>query len=379
MNKPTKSILLMLTLFAGMLNSCNAKGSKAETTENEMTEPTKTEAAQPAADETKWKNEPGMYAEFVTSKGNIVCALEFQKTPVTVANFVGLAEGKIKNSAKPDGTPFYDGLTFHRCIHTPQPFMIQGGDPQGTGAGGPGYSFGDEFDYSLKFDQVGLLAMANAGPATNGSQFFITEAPTTWLNYKHSIFGHVVQGYNLVSQINNGEVISKVNIIRVGKEAKDFDAVAIWAKKDELLKKKAAEFTAQKADADKIYTISAEELVKKQYPNAKKTASGLYYVVEQEGTGAQATAGKTVSVHYTGTLADGKKFDSSYDRNQPISFVLGQGQVIKGWDEGIAMMKVGSKVKLIIPSNLGYGDQGYPPVIPAKATLVFETELIDVK
>jgi peptidylprolyl isomerase len=308
-----------------------------------------------------------------------VCVLEFQKTPVTVANFVGLAEGKIKNSAKPDGTPFYDGLTFHRCIHTPQPFMIQGGVPQGTGAGGPGYSFGDEFDFGLKFDQVGVLAMANAGPATNGSQFFITEAPTTWLNYKHSIFGHVVQGYNLVSQINNGEVISKVNIIRVGKEAKDFDAVAIWAKKDELLKKKAADFNAQKADADKIYTISAEELVKKQYPTAKKTASGLYYVVEQEGTGAQAQAGKTVSVHYTGTLADGKKFDSSYDRNQPISFILGQGQVIKGWDEGIAMMKVGSKVKLIIPSNLGYGDQGYPPVIPAKATLVFETELVDVK
>jgi peptidylprolyl isomerase len=189
----------------------------------------------------------------------------------------------------------------------------------------------------------------------------------------------VVEGYNLVPQINNGEVIQKINIVRVGKEAEAFDALAVWAKKDELLKKKAAEFAAAKAEENKKYTVSADELVKKSYPNAKKTASGLYYLVEKEGTGAQAAAGKSVSVHYTGTLADGKKFDSSYDRNQPIIFVLGQGQVIRGWDEGIALMKVGSKVKLIIPYNLAYGEQGFPPVIPAKATLIFDTELVDVK
>lgn len=372
MKRTNKSILLTLTLFAGMLSSCNAK-EKTETNEGMTTE---TPAAAPA---NEWKNQPGLYAEIVTAKGNIVISLEYQKVPVTVANFVGLAEGKIDNTAKPKGTPFYDGLTFHRCIHTPQPFMIQGGDPQGTGQGGPGYAFGDEFDYSLKFSQVGLLAMANAGPATNGSQFFITETQTPWLDYKHSIFGKVVEGYPLVSQINNGEVMSKVNIVRVGKDAEAFDAVAVWAKRDELLKKKAAEFAAAKAEEEKKYTISAEELVKKSYPGAKKTASGLYYVVEKEGTGAQAAAGKTVSVHYTGTLADGKKFDSSYDRNQPITFVLGQGQVIKGWDEGIALMKVGSKVKLIIPYNLAYGEQGFPPVIPGKATLIFETELVDVK
>lgn len=372
MNKSSKSILLTLTFFVGMLSSCNASQNKTEQTQGI----TPVEISAPTAE---WKNQPGLYAEIVTSKGSIVVALEFQRIPVTVANFVGLAEGKIKNSAKPEGVPFYDGLTFHRCIHQPQPFMIQGGDPNGNGTGGPGYSFGDEFDYNMKFDKVGLLAMANSGPATNGSQFFITEALTPWLDHKHTIFGSVVEGYNLIGQINNGEVIQKVKIIRIGKEAEAFDPVAIWAKKDELLAAKAKEFAAAKAEAEKKYTISPEEIVKKNYPNAKKTASGLYYVVEREGTGAQATAGKTVSVHYTGTLVDGKKFDSSYERGQPITFTLGQGQVIKGWDEGIALMKVGAKVKLIIPYTLAYGEQGFPPVIPGKATLIFDTELMDVK
>ena len=258
--------------------------------------------------------------------------------------------------------------------------MIQGGDPQGTGQGGPGYSFNDEFDLSLNFANPGILAMANAGPNTNGSQFFITEAPTTFLNYSSNIFGSVVQGLPIVSQINNGEVMSKVNIIAVGKDAKAFDAVAVWAKKDELLKAKAAEFTAQKSEGDKTKTISAADYVKKNYPNAVKTASGLYYVVEKQGNGfARRRAAKLFPFITPGTPTDGSKFDSSYDRNQPISFVLGQHQVIPGWDEGIALMNVGSKFKLIIPSNLGYGERGFPPVIPANATLVFETELVDVK
>jgi peptidylprolyl isomerase len=281
----TKPFFLTLTLFAGMLSSCNAKGNKTEESTMTPSEPSKPAVYQPTAEEKKWKEQPGLYAEFVTSKGNMVVALEYKKVPVTVANFVGLAEGKIKNNAKPAGTPFYDGLTFHRCIHTPQPFMIQGGDPQGTGQGGPGYAFGDEFDMSLKFSKPGILAMANSGPATNGSQFFITEGVTSWLDYKHSIFGTVVEGLPVVSQVNNGEVIQKVNIVRVGKDAEAFDAVAVWAKKDELLAKKSAEFNAQKAEGDKLKTMTADEFVKKNYPKAVKTASGLYYVVEKAGTG----------------------------------------------------------------------------------------------
>jgi len=325
------------------------------------------------------KMEPGIYAEITTSKGVIIGKLDYEKVPVTVANFIALSEGKMPNKAKAAGVPFYDSLTFHRCIHTPQPFMIQGGDPAGNGSGGPGYSFGDEFDISLKFDKPGLFAMANSGPSTNGSQFFITEGVTSWLNYKHSIFGTVVEGLPLVSQINNGEPIKSIKIIRVGKAAEAFDAMAVWAKKDELLKKKSEQFAAQKAEADKAKNVSAEDFVKKNYPAAVKTASGLYYVVEKQGTGAKAEPGKKVSVHYTGRLTDGSKFDSSYDRNQPITFTLGQHQVIPGWDEGIALMSVGAKYKLIIPSSLGYGANGAGGVIPPNATLIFDTELMDVQ
>jgi peptidyl-prolyl cis-trans isomerase A (cyclophilin A) len=329
--------------------------------------------------EKRAKMEPGMYVEINTTKGVILGKLYYDKVPVTVANFVGLAEGKIPNTAKAPGVHFYDSLTFHRCIHTPSPFMIQGGDPAGNGSGGPGYKFGDEFDLSLKFDTTGLFAMANSGPNSNGSQFFITEGVTSWLNYKHTIFGRVIEGFGLVSQINNGEVIKSMKILRIGKEAEAFDAAAIWAKRDELLKAKADQFAAQKAELDKAKTISADDFVKKNYPNAIKTPTGLYYVVEKEGTGAKAEIGKNVSVNYAGYLTDGTKFDSSYDRNQPFSFVLGQHQVIAGWDEGIALMHVGSKYKLIIPAVLGYGACGAGGVIPANATLVFDTELMDVK
>lgn len=316
-----------------------------------------------------WKTTDGMYAEFNTTKGVIVCKLEYKKAPLTVANFVGLTEGKLKNDAKPEGTPYYDGLTFHRCIPN---FMIQGGDPQGNGQGGPGYSFGDEFDPTLRFDGPGVLAMANAGPATNGSQFFITHGPTPHLNDKHSIFGKVVQGQDVVTATSNGDKMNTVKIIRVGKEANAFDAAKVFNDKKEEAAKKAAE-------SAKLMAMTADEFVAKYYPKAKKTKSGLYYIVEKEGNGAQAVAGKKVSVHYTGTFVDGKKFDSSYDRNQPIPFTLGQRQVIEGWDEGIAMMKVGGKVKLIIPYQLAYGESGRPPVIPAKATLIFDTELMDVQ
>ncbi|MBP7389587.1 MAG: peptidylprolyl isomerase [Chitinophagales bacterium] len=373
-----KLFLLTLTLFAGMLNACNAKSNETQTEMN-SNEPATTVATEPAGEPGKWKKEPGLYAEIVTAKGNMVIALEYKKVPVTVANFVGLAEGKIKNSAKADGVPYFDGLTFHRCIHTPQPFMIQGGDPQGTGMGGTGYAFKDEFDLSLKFDKPGLLAMANSGPNTNSSQFFITEGITSWLDYKHTIFGTVVEGFSAVPAINNGEPMTKVNIIRVGKDAEAFDAVAVWAKKDELLAAKAAEFAKQKADKDKAKLVSIEELVKTKFPKAQKTASGLYYIIEQKGTGAMPVAGKNVSVHYTGTLADGTKFDSSRDRNQPFSFGLGQNQVIKGWDEGVALMPVGSKGKLIIPPGLGYGANGAGGVIPGNACLVFDIEVLGIQ
>lgn len=170
--------------------------------------------------------EDGLYAEMITSKGTILLKLEYQATPLTVANFVGLAEGQIKNDAKALGTPFYDGLVFHRVIPN---FMIQGGDPKGNGQGGPGYRFKDEIVDSLKHSGPGILSMANAGPRTNGSQFFITHVQTSWLDGKHTVFGHVITGQEVVNAIVQGDKIEKVNIVRIGKDAKKFDAAKTFA------------------------------------------------------------------------------------------------------------------------------------------------------
>lgn len=178
-----------------------------------------------ATKEKKPKLEKGLYAEIETNRGKILIKLEFEKAPLTVANFVGLAEGKIKNSAKGEGVPYYDGLTFHRVIAN---FMIQGGDPNGNGQGGPGYSFKDEIVPEFKFTGPGILAMANAGPATNGSQFFITHVPTPWLDGKHTIFGHLISGQDIVNQTQQGDKIVHVKIIRKGKAAKKFKAEKVF-------------------------------------------------------------------------------------------------------------------------------------------------------
>jgi len=312
----------------------------------------------------------GLYAQMTTNKGTILLQLNFKETPLTICNFVGLAEGTISNTAKPAGTPYYDGLKFHRVIAN---FMIQGGDPQENGSGGPGYQFDDEFVKSLRHSGPGILSMANAGPGTNGSQFFITHTATAWLDDKHTVFGHVVSGMDVVNSITQDDKIEKLTIIRKGKEAKSFKS------DDETFKKMQAEAIAKAEGANKSLTEGFETWVKTNYPTAKKTASGLWYVVEQEGTGIQAVSGKNVSVHYSGKLDDGSEFDNSYKRGQPIEFKLGVGQVIPGWDEGIALMKVGGKYKLIIPSKLGYGKQGAGGAIPPNATLIFDTELVDVK
>jgi peptidyl-prolyl cis-trans isomerase A (cyclophilin A) len=166
----------------------------------------------------------GIYAEMLTTKGKIILQLEHLKTPITVANFVGLAEGKIKNKAKADGVPYYDGLTFHRVIPN---FMVQGGDPDGDGRGGPGYRFQDEFDSSLRHNTPGVLSMANAGPGTNGSQFFITHVPTDWLDGKHTVFGKVLEGQDIVDAIAEGDKIETLSIIRHGDSVQSYDATAI--------------------------------------------------------------------------------------------------------------------------------------------------------
>jgi peptidylprolyl isomerase len=170
--------------------------------------------------------ENGLFAKMNTSKGTILLALEMEKTPLTVANFVGLAEGKIENKARAVGIPFYNGLVFHRVIPN---FMVQGGDPEGTGAGGPGYRFKDEFHPELRHTGPGILSMANAGPGTNGSQFFITHVKTDWLDGKHSVFGHVVEGQEVVDAIEMGDILESIEIVRKGEAAENFDAAATFA------------------------------------------------------------------------------------------------------------------------------------------------------
>jgi len=309
--------------------------------------------------------ENGIYAKFNTTKGSILVKLTHDLTPGTVGNFVGLAEGNIENKVKPQGVKFYDGLKFHRVIPN---FMIQGGCPQGTGTGDPGYKFEDEFHPSLKHDRPGVLSMANSGPGSNGSQFFITHIPTDWLDNKHTVFGHVVEGQDVVDAVEQGDVLETLEIIRVGEEAEKWNAVEAFRTFEGARTKR--EF-ALKADA--------EAKMEKLAAGFEKTESGLRYQFIQRGEGKKAENGKTVSVHYEGSLENGKVFDSSYPRKKPIDFRLGEGQVIEGWDEGIALLRVGDKARFVIPSHLGYGSRGAGGAIPPNATLIFDVELIDVK
>ncbi|QCX38540.1 peptidylprolyl isomerase [Aureibaculum algae] len=307
----------------------------------------------------------GLYAKFNTTKGEIIVELTYDKTPGTVGNFVALAEGNLENKILPQGTPYYDGLKFHRVIPD---FMIQGGCPQGTGTGNPGYSFDDEFHPDLKHDKPGVLSMANSGVATNGSQFFITHVPTPWLDNKHTIFGNVIEGQDVVDSIQQDDKTESIEIIRVGKEAEDFNAIEAFRT-----------FEGSRAKREAEEKEKSEKLLSDVSKGFEKTDSGLRYKITEKGNGKNATKGAKVSVHYRGQLLDGTVFDSSFERKEPIEFAIGVGQVIAGWDEGIQLLQVGDKARMVIPSELAYGSRGAGGVIPPNAPLIFDVELVDVK
>lgn len=307
----------------------------------------------------------GIYAKFITSKGEITINLTYELTPGTVGNFVALAEGNLENTAKPQGTPYYDGIVFHRVIPD---FMIQGGDPTGTGAGGPGYQFDDEFHPDLRHDAPGVLSMANAGKATNGSQFFITHVATPWLDDNHTVFGKVIEGQDVVDAIAQGDKIEKLEIIRVGAAAEKWNAVESFR-----------QFEGAKAKREAAAKKAEEELLGKLAEGFEETKSGLRYKITEKGDGKQPKKGDVVVVHYKGMFTDGKVFDSSFERNNPIDFPVGMGRVIPGWDEGILLLNEGDKARFVLPSHLAYGSQGAGGVIPPHATLVFDVELVKVK
>ena len=329
----------------------------------------------------------GLYANLQTTKGNMIVKLEDKKSPVTVANFVGLAEGTIENKAKAKGVPYYDGTIFHRVIEN---FMIQGGDPKGTGAGDPGYKFADEKN-DLKHSEKGVMSMANSGPNTNGSQFFITQVPTPHLDTRHTIFGKVVEGENVIDAIvaeprgaqdkpKTDIVLEKVSIFSKGDEYKKYDAAKIFndgkGKIEENNKKIVAELEAAAKKKEEEFKKNQLKMVEDMKAGMQVTPSGLYYKITKTTDGKAPIAGNEVAVHYAGKLIDGTEFDNSFKRGEPISFPVGMGRVIKGWDEGIMLLKEGETATLLIPPALGYGERGAGGVIQANAWLVFDVELV---
>lgn len=357
-----KRLLITLLSFTTLLFSC-----KDESEKNELSE--------------------GLYALMETSKGDVTIKLEFEKTPFTVANFVTLAEGK-NNYVSPNfkGIHFYDGLTFHRVESNPP--MCQGGDPTATGQGGPGYKFKDEFHPELNHGKAGILSMANSGPNTNGSQFFITTQATPFLDGKHTVFGEVVEGLDIVSTIAVGDPINTIKILRIGQAAKKFDAVKVFK-----------EYFEKQAELQKqLESVKAKKvtLINDVKTSGTKTKSGLIYKIVQKGSGKKPNNGQNVFVNYAGFLEDGTLFDTSYanvaeengvldearkkaDGYAPFPFSYGaKTGLIQGFIEGLEKINFGDKVVLIIPSHLGYGAQGGGP-IPPNATLIFEVEILENK
>ncbi len=345
----------------------------------------------------------GLYAEFNTNNGSFVAELYYKETPATVANFVSLAEGESHSmlDSTYKGKKFYDGLIFHRVI---KDFMIQGGDPTGTGSGDPGYKFPDEIVDTLSHTTKGTLSMANAGPGTNGSQFFITLAPTPWLDGKHTIFGKIVEGQTVVDSIGQVKtvagdkpekdvVIENVKIIRKGKDAKDFKAGKVFEDKLATAKaedeKKAANLESMKKEnSEKFASLKAD---------SKELESGVKIHYLKRGEETKIPQGSTVLVNYAGYFENGTLFDTSWqdiaEKNnalnvgkrdqggyQPMPTQYGpDAPMIAGFRDGLAAMNVGDRAVIFIPSHLGYGVNGAGGVIPPNTDLIFEIEIVEVQ
>lgn len=355
----------------------------------------------------------GLYAEIITNKGTMVLELEYKKAPITVANFVSLAEGTntlVDSTMR--GKKYYNGLTFHRIIDE---FMIQGGDPTGTGSGSPGYKFNNEISPDLKHDKMGTLSMANSGPNTNGSQFFITEKETPFLDNAYNVFGYLVLGEDVLHTISSVEttkpgdkpvedvVMTEVNIIRKGKEAKDFDAPKVFenhfGEAEKVEKERIAKMEEEKRVMEEKSAAAAVETkatLDEYESKAKTLASGLKMFLINKTNGESPKNGDNVLVNYEGYFTDGKLFDSNveevaqrygmFDQRRadanmyaPMPMpIKADAQMISGFKEAAKLLKVGEKGYFYLPSHLAYGERGYGPTIAPNTDLIFILEMVEI-
>lgn len=300
----------------------------------------------------------GLYANMHTTKGNIIVQLAYEKAPLTVINFVGLAEGT-KVSNKKSGKPFYSNSKFHRVIKN---FMIQGGDPRGNGTGGPGYKFADEFS-DLKHDRAGTLSMANSGPNTNGSQFFITHKPTPHLDGKHTVFGYVIEGIDTVNLIKKGDFIRKMQIIRIGEKAKNFQT-------DER-----AFQTYNKKNLEKEKQVKKQEkfinFVKTKYKNAKAVKGGYFVQIDLVGAGEKPKKGDKVKVNMSINLDDGTKIRQA---GEPLTFSAGTQNIVGAIGQSVLEMNIGEKRTIIAHYSQIFGKS-----VPINPLIILSLELLSIK
>lgn len=333
------------------------------------------------------KYSDGLYAEVTTDKGLIVMQLEMEKTPMTVANFVGLAEGTIKNAAFAEGISYFDGTKFHRVAPG---HVIQCGIPAGSEAEGPGYEFPNEIHPDLSHGQAGMVNMANSGPHTNASQWCIMLGDRSYLDGDYTVFGRVVEGLDVVFSIVQGDEIQTVKIVRIGKAAKAFRPTT------ESFQKMVEEAKARVLEAEKKKKAEEEEIIQKNWPDAKALENGVKYVVLKEGKGKTPAPGTMLKVVYTGKLLDGKSFVSTADEGrpgfgetgEPFDYEVGKSRVTPGFDAAMAQMKKGEKRTLIVPAQLGYGIPGFYAKeikgekrfhISPNQLLVFEVEVLELR
>jgi peptidylprolyl isomerase len=331
----------------------------------------------------------GLYAEVTTNKGLIVLELEFEKTPMTAANFVGLAEGTIDNTASPAGAPYFDATKWHRVVPG---HVIQCGMGAAGKAEGPGYEFPNEIALpDLDHGREGMVGMANGGPHTNGSQWYITLGDRSYLDGDYTVFGKVFAGLDVVRSIVQDDDVLTVRIVRIGKKARAFRPTTASFK----AMVEAAKARVVKADAEK--KAKEEELVRTSWPEAVDAGNGLKYVILKPGTGRRPAAGETVKAVYSGKAPlAGKSFVSTADMGkpywgeapEPFEMAVGRPGVNPGLDAAIADMTKGEKRLVIVPVELGYRSSGFYAkqrpgekrfVISPNTLLVYEVELLHIR